>query len=552
MAMANGIHKTSDIHASGQPDTPVEVITALLQSALAAENVADVKHQLQKAYDVVSGLDSYLESVSTPPSEVCQSLIQLSMQHDWDAAYEQKKTQFHQKKECCAGSLEGSFLKSLVRLTGAKTVLEVGMFTGTSSLAMAEALPSDGKVYCLEIEPYMLELAQPKFDAAGVADQIEVLVGSATDSIEILLKRGERFDIAFLDADKSGYLGYYKQLMDNQLINPGGIVVVDNALMKGRVYAPGDSGDKMALAIKEFNEFVIKDERVEVIALPFRDGVNIVQRRRPSSKDADDVLTGLNHNLITQRFKLNNKVALITGAGQGIGRAFAHALGEAGASVAVVDINFKKAQEVTEELRSKGIRSVAVSTDVTKKADCKKMVETVVAELGGLHIAVNNAGINKNSAAEDTTEQDWDLTFDLNTKGVFLCCQEEGKHMLSQGYGKIINTASMATLLVPHPQKQIAYNASKAAVVKITQTLGTEWADRGLNVNCISPGIVNTALIQESKDLQPLVETWLTQIPAGRLAEVTDLQTAIVYMASDASSYMIGHNLVVDGGQSIW
>lgn len=551
MASANGAVKSSDIHASGQPDTPVEVITALLQSALAAENVADVKSQLQKAYDVVSGLDSYMESVSTPPSSVCQSLIELSMKHDWDSAYEQKKTQFHQKKECCAGALEGSFLKSLVRLTGAKTVLEVGMFTGTSSLAMAEVIPKDGKVYCLEIEPYMLELAQPKFDAAGVSKQIEVLIGSATDSIEKLQKRGERFDIAFLDADKSGYLGYYKQLMDNQLINPGGIVVVDNALMKGRVYAPGDSGDKMALAIKEFNEYVIKDKRVEVIALPFRDGVNIVQRRQPTG-DVDDVMTGLHNNLIAQRFKLNNKVALITGAGQGIGRAFAHALGEAGASVAIVDINFKKAQIVTEELRSKGVRSIAVETDVTKKDSCKKMVETVVSQLGGLHIAVNNAGINKNSAAEDTTEQDWDLTFDLNTKGVFLCCQEEGKHMLSQGYGKIINTASMATLLVPHPQKQIAYNASKAAVVKITQTLGTEWADRGLNVNCISPGIVNTALIQESKDLQPLVETWLAQIPAARLAEVTDLQAAIVYLASDASNYMIGHNLVVDGGQSIW
>ena len=88
------------------------------------------------------------------------------------------------------------------------------------------------QVYCLEIEPYMLELAQPKFEAAGVADRVEVLVGSATDSIKKLLQRGERFDIAFLDADKTGYLGYYKQLMDNQLINPGGIIVVDNALMK--------------------------------------------------------------------------------------------------------------------------------------------------------------------------------------------------------------------------------------------------------------------------------------------------------------------------------
>lgn len=197
------------------------------------------------------------------------------------------------------------------------------------------------------------------------------------------------------------------------------------------------------------------------------------------------------------------------------------------------------------------------------------MVESVIAELGSLDIAINNAGVNRNHAAEDCSEDDWDTTFTLNTKATFLCCQAEGRHMLKQGTsdrlctvllswrmlcflewipcgqtgtvanwyccklvlydscnavrhqnsifvlfalgvkaasilkpslvgagrGKIINTASMASLLVPHPQKQIAYNASKSAVVKMTQTLGCEWAERGVNVNCISPGIVNTKLI---------------------------------------------------------
>lgn len=196
--------------------------------------------------------------------------------------------------------------------------------------------------------------------------------------------------------------------------------------------------------------------------------------------------------------------------------------------------------------------SADVQADVSKKADCQRMVDETIQQLGGLHIAINNAGINKNNAAEDTPEEEWDATFDINTKGVFMCCQAQGRHMLAQRGGTIINTASMATLLVPHPQKQIAYNASKAAVVKMTQTLGAEWADRGVRVNCMSPGIVNTALIQESKDLAPLVEQWLDQIPMHRLAEVTELQSGVLFLASDASSYMTGHNLVMEGGQSLW
>ncbi|KAI4827401.1 hypothetical protein KUCAC02_030797 [Chaenocephalus aceratus] len=154
------------------------------------------------------------------------------------------------------------------------------------------------------------------------------------------------------------------------------------------------------------------------------------------------------------------------------------------------------------------------------------MVEDIVSKWGTVHIACNNAGINRNSASEDTSLEEWDETFNVNLRGVFICCQAAGRVMLKQGYGKIINTASMASLIVPHPQK-------------------------GVRVNCISPGIVDTPLIH-SESLRPLVQRWLSDIPAGRLALVTDLQAAVVYLACDASDYMTGHNLVIEGGQSLW
>ncbi|KAK9832615.1 hypothetical protein WJX81_003801 [Elliptochloris bilobata] len=539
------------IHSTGQPDTPVEVLVDVLSKALRAPDAGEMKRLVEQAYKLVAGLDPYLDTVSTPPSPVCQELIHASLSHPWADAHSQGKTRFLQKKECCAGGLEGRFIATLCRLAAAKTVLEVGMFTGTTTLAVAQQLPEDGKVYALEIEEYMRDFSQPYFRRAGVDKKVDVVVGPASDSLERLAALGVRFDLAFLDADKGGYLGYYKQLMDNNLILPGGAIVVDNTLMKGRTYEPDGVKDESADAIREFNDFVRRDARVDVVVLPFRDGVSIITRRAPTDAK-DEVATGLHGNLIMQRLKLNGRVALITGGGQGIGRAFAHALGEAGAAIAIVDVVRATAEATAAELAGKGIRSVAVVADITRAKDCERMVAETVAALGGLDIAVNNAGVNMNNAAEDTPEDEWDMTFNVNTKGLFLCCQAEGRHMLAAGRGRIINTASMASLLVPHPQKQIAYNASKAAVVKITQTLGCEWADRGVTVNCMSPGIVNTALIQESDALRPLCKEWLAQIPAGRLAEVTDLQAAIVLLASDAASYMTGHNLVLDGGHTLW
>ncbi len=254
---------------------------------------------------------------------------------------------------------------------------------------------------------------------------------------------------------------------------------------------------------------------------------------------------------ILERFSLTGRIALVTGAGQGIGQAFAHALGEAGARVAVVDRSAERAETVREELALKGLEALSVAADVSDPADVLAMVEAVVTRWGGLHVAFNNAGLNKNSAAEETSLEEWNETFALNLRGVFLCCQAEARIMLAQGYGKVINTASMSSLIVPHPQKQAAYNVSKAGVVHLTKSLAAEWADRGVRVNCISPGIIRTPLI-DTPALAPLVQEWLRAIPAGRLGEVTDLQGAAVFLAAEVSDYMTGHNLIIEGGQTLW
>jgi NAD(P)-dependent dehydrogenase (short-subunit alcohol dehydrogenase family) len=255
---------------------------------------------------------------------------------------------------------------------------------------------------------------------------------------------------------------------------------------------------------------------------------------------------------ILERFKLTGRTALVTGAGQGIGEALAHALAQAGARVAIVDVNGANAKKVAEAIRCYNKEVVAIACDIRSQEEVASMVQEVTGRFGGLHIAFNNAGINRNSAAEETPLSEWDETFAVNLRGVFICCQEEGRVMLKAGYGKIINTASMSSMIVPHPQKQAAYNTSKAGVVNLTRSLAAEWADRGVRVNCISPGILRTKLIMESPALAPLVEGWIRDIPMGRLCELDDLTGAAIYLASEVSDYMTGHNLVIEGGTTLW
>ncbi len=258
---------------------------------------------------------------------------------------------------------------------------------------------------------------------------------------------------------------------------------------------------------------------------------------------------------ILERFSLKGRTALVTGAGQGIGRGYAHALGEAGASVAVVDILPDVGQEVVEELKAKGIEAFAVQADVTKAEQVQAMVDAVLSKWGKLTIAVNNAGIGQWVAAEDMREADWDRMININLKSVFLCAQVEGREMIKAGYGKIVNTASMSGSIVNMPQDQSHYNTSKAGVMHLTRSLATEWAEHGVRVNSISPGYTRTKLVEDllqTPEGQKVLPTWMAMTPQHVMADVTDLQGAVVYLASAASDYVTGSDLVIDGGYMCW
>ena len=258
---------------------------------------------------------------------------------------------------------------------------------------------------------------------------------------------------------------------------------------------------------------------------------------------------------ILDRFRLDGRVALVTGAGSGIGRAYAHALGEAGAAVAVVDIDPAAAEATVAELKAKGIDTLPVVADVTQGPQVQKMVDAVLQRWGRLTIAVNNAGIGLWEAAETLSEEQWDRVLGLNLKAVFLCAQAEGRVMLAAGYGKIINTASMSGHIVNTPQKQVAYNTSKAGVLHLTRSLAAEWAPRGVRVNSISPGYTRTLLVDkllETPEGRSMLPEWMLRTPMGRMGEVTDLQGAIVYLAAEASDFMTGHDMVIDGGYCTW
>lgn len=258
---------------------------------------------------------------------------------------------------------------------------------------------------------------------------------------------------------------------------------------------------------------------------------------------------------ILDRFRLDGRVALVTGGGQGIGRAFAHALGEAGAAVAVVDISADHANAVSAELAAKVVDAAAIVADVRQPYQVNAMVAAVLARWGRLTIGVNNAGIGLWADAEAMTIAEWDRVIALNLRGVFLCAQAEGRAMLAAGYGKIINTASMSGSIVNTPQNQVAYNASKAGVIQLTRSLAAEWARRGVRANSISPGYTRTLLVDNLLATpigQSMMPTWLRMTPMGRMGEVTDLQGAVVYLASETSDFMTGHDLVIDGGYSVW
>jgi len=251
---------------------------------------------------------------------------------------------------------------------------------------------------------------------------------------------------------------------------------------------------------------------------------------------------------LLDRFSLDGETALVTGAAQGLGRAMASGLAEMGADVAIADVNGEKAATTATELDGE-TDVVAVETDVSDEASVKSMVETVTEELGPIDVLVNNAGIPAGGAAEETDFEDWRDVMAVNLDGVFLCSKHVGRQMLDRGAGRIVNVSSMSAIDVNVPQKQASYNASKAGVSMLTQSLAVEWADRGVRVNAIAPGYMRTDLVDEVLENDPeMEETWLKNTPMGRLGRPEELQELVVYLASEASSYMTGSVVVIDGG----
>lgn len=251
---------------------------------------------------------------------------------------------------------------------------------------------------------------------------------------------------------------------------------------------------------------------------------------------------------ILEKMRLDGKAAFVTGGARGIGKSIAVALAEAGADVAIVDMDLPESQKTAEELKALGGKVIALSCDVTNPAQVQDMVDEVVRTFGKLDVAFCNAGICLNIPASEMTYDQWKKVIDVNLNGVFLTAQAAGKQMLKQGYGgSIVNTASMSAHIVNVPQPQCAYNASKAGVIQLTKSFAIEWAKEGVRVNSISPGYIGTELTLNSPSLQPLIAEWNKLAPLGRMGKPEELQAIAVYLAGDASPFTTGSDFVVDG-----
>ena len=243
-------------------------------------------------------------------------------------------------------------------------------------------------------------------------------------------------------------------------------------------------------------------------------------------------------------FSLKGKVALFTGGSRGLGKAMAIGLAKAGADVAVV--GRKADQDVIDQICAQGVRGTFYEYDLANVDGIAALVGQVKDDFGHIDILVNNAGVQSRHKAVDFPKADWDFVLNVNLNAVFFLCQEVGRLMLAQGKGKIINIASLLSfqggLTVP------AYAASKGAVAQFTKSLSNEWASQGINVNCIAPGYMatemNTALIADATRSRQIME----RIPAGRWGKPEDMVGAVVYLASDASDYVNGSTITVDGG----
>ncbi len=253
---------------------------------------------------------------------------------------------------------------------------------------------------------------------------------------------------------------------------------------------------------------------------------------------------------VLDSFDLAGRTAVVTGSTRGLGRAFAHALAEAGANIVIVGRDEDAARLVQAEITALGVGADVVLADVTRRPDVEQILQRTITAFGRADILINNAGACIHKPAVEVTDDEWDAVMDVNLRAVWIASQVFGRHMIEQGGGTIVNIGSMSAAIVNRPQWQPAYNASKAAVHHLTHSLAAEWAPHHVRVNALAPGYMHT-------DMSPIHEPqfqryWIEDTPQNRAGEPDELGPAIVFLASDASSFMTGSVLTIDGGYSVF
>ncbi|MEL6441670.1 MAG: class I SAM-dependent methyltransferase [Cyanobacteria bacterium J06621_8] len=279
--MVETIQRT--INPVARPVTPLGILAQQLQQTLRLAKTEPVSQELAaalaRASQLAEGITPYVANCTTAESTALANLTRKTQEEDWSKRFDDGETVQALEQEMLSGHVEGQLLKMLVAISKSRRVLEIGMFTGYSALAIAEALPEDGSLLACEVDTYVAQFAQDCFTASPHGRKIKVEVAPAIETMNRLVEQEASFDLVFIDADKGGYIDYFNLLLDKNLLAPEGFICVDNTLLQGQPYLPQEERNANGEAIHRFNRFVAEDPRVEQVLIPMRDGITLIRRK---------------------------------------------------------------------------------------------------------------------------------------------------------------------------------------------------------------------------------------------------------------------------------